>query len=329
MTTATRLRFGALLTLGSVLAGCVPSQPELIPSGDRQAVPWMAKGLKGYDLLYVTNKNGAVNVYKYLKHTLVGVLTDFRWPIGACADYAGNVYVTDWEANKIVEYAHGGTKPIETIRDQFAPSNCSVNPVNGDLAVANYGNLNNRYRPGNIFIYARGKGKPVKYEGNDGEKFQGCAYDDRGDLLAAGAFGISGPFYTNFYYLPKLSKSMEPMDLPGPSNSWEWGGIRGLAWDGKYWVVDSGDLYRYSINVKAQYVDKIVLSDFVPDIWIYRKGRKSPATQIVGANGTYTTRSNDANVFYWNYPAGGSPIGTITKGLDAPVGITVSLKTGT
>jgi hypothetical protein len=319
-----------LVSLATLPAGCGAPQLGALPAASRAglATPWMAKSLKGDDLLYVTNMNGAVNVYKYAQHSLVGVLTDFVWPIGACSDYAGNVFITDWEANKIVEYAHGGTKPIETIRDQFAPSNCSVNPVNGDLAVANYGNLNNRYRAGNIFVYTHGKGKPVKYEGRNGEKFQGCAYDGRGDLLAAGAYGISGPFYTNFYYLPKLGKSMAPIDLPGPTVSWEWGGIQGLAWDGKYWVVDGGDLYRYAINVKAQYVDEIALSNYVPDIWIYRKGRKSPAIQLVGAHGSYTS-SGTNTAYYWNYPAGGSPTVTITKGLDAPVGVTVSLKTGT
>lgn len=286
----------------------------------------MSAGLKDSDLLYVSNENGTVNVYKYADRTLVGALTDFRWPVGECTDKAGDVYITDWVANKIVEYAHGGTTPIYTIRDQFAPYGCSVNPVNGNLAVANEGNFYNPYRPGNLFVYAHARGKPTKYQGSDEDSFLGCAYDRRGDLLAATSFGISEPVYTHFYYLPKLGKSIELLDMPGPSNGYEWGGVQSVAWDGKYWVVDAGDLYRFTINIKAQLIDKIALSGgYASEISIYRKGPKSPSSQVVGASGT----DRKSAVFYWTYPAGGNPIDTITKGLDTPSGVAVSLMTGT
>jgi uncharacterized repeat protein (TIGR03803 family) len=52
----------------------------------------MDKGLKQRDLLYVSNANETVNVYRYWQRTLAGVLTDFKQPMGACADSAGDVY---------------------------------------------------------------------------------------------------------------------------------------------------------------------------------------------------------------------------------------------
>ena len=51
----------------------------------------MAQDLAQRDLLYVSNGNCTVNVYRYWQHTLAGVLTDFTDPKGACSDQIGNV----------------------------------------------------------------------------------------------------------------------------------------------------------------------------------------------------------------------------------------------
>ncbi len=75
----------------------------------------MVKGLKQRDLLYVSNADGTVSVYRYWQRTLVGVLTNFTQPMGECADAAGDVYITDYAASTISEYAHGGTKPIRVL----------------------------------------------------------------------------------------------------------------------------------------------------------------------------------------------------------------------
>jgi hypothetical protein len=101
-----------------------------------------------------------------------------------------------------------------------------------------------------------------------------------------------------------------------------WSALQGLAWDGKYWVIDYGDLYRYTINIKATYIDTITLSGgYGPDIWIYRHGFKSRGVQVVAASGS----SGAGTAYYWSYPAGGNPIGTITKDLDSPSGVAASL----
>jgi hypothetical protein len=329
--------FGAVPFVAAALAGCggapnLPSfaaAPQVAPAAGQSAhgPSRMEKGLKQRDLLYVSNANGTVNVYRYWQRTLVGVLTDFKQPMGACADSAGDVYIADYQAQKIYKYHHGGTKPIAVLDDSpYKPWACSVAPANGNLAVANspYGTY---AKGGNIAIYAGGSGKPAILQGSGGH-FIGCAYDDRGDLLVASEYRYSPFWYDQFYYLPKHGTKLLPMTLPGlGSYSSHFGVVAGLAWDGKYWVVGPvyDQLFLYSINIKARYVGKITLNGGYPyagPIWIYRKNLESRGTQAVAGNG-----ESNGVVSYWKYPAGGSAIGEITKDLDAPFGVAVSMGT--
>jgi len=69
---------------------------------------WMDAGKLDKYLLYVSNGNGIVNVYRYWQHVLVGELTNFTQPKGECSDRSGNVYITDFGTDTISEYAHAG-----------------------------------------------------------------------------------------------------------------------------------------------------------------------------------------------------------------------------
>lgn len=296
-------------------------------SPDRKA----GKGLKQHDLLYVSNANGTVNVYRFWQRTLAQVLTRFTQPMGQCTDGSNDVYITDKGSDEIFEYAHGGTKPIQTLGESpYEPYDCADSISNGNLAVANFGQGYYDYKPGTLVVYPHGSGQPVSYQGYSTDHFVNCAYDDRGDLLA-----VSKNYYYyyiffnyDFYYLPKHGTKLISMSIPGPSSSGEWGGIGGVAWDGRYWVIASrGKLYRYTINIKAKLVDTIQLSGGYGNfgaIAFYRKTPTSKASEIVGTTSSF---SNKSSVEFWNYPAGGNPIGAITKDLDSPVGIAISRRT--
>jgi hypothetical protein len=282
----------------------------------------------GHDLLYVTNANGVVNVYRYWQHTLAGVLTNFKQPEGECVDAAGNVYIADYGAKKVFEYAHGGSSPIKTIdTSPYAPYACAVNLANGDLAVANYFSYHQR---GNIAIYRHAKGKAVIYNASFVLGFRSVAYDGKGNLLATNGNGFSSSSYgSTFAYLPK--NAVKLIYMPFCYNSscgGYWITVGGIQWDGKYWVFDaSSALFRWTIsNNKSQFVDAITLNGTylgeLGPFWLYRASPKASPTQVVGSSSS----GSHGAVFYWKYPAGGNPIASVTKGLDAPFGVVGSLK---
>jgi signal peptidase I len=295
------------------------------PVQSRHGVSWMGKGLNQRDLLYVSNSNGTVNVYRYWQHTLAGVLTRFTQPQGQCSDFSGNVYITDSAADSVAEYAHGATKPLRTIDESPAsPRDCAISSNNGDLAVANFDS--GYYTPGSIDVYRNGKGKPIVYYELNDDHFLFCTYDDRGDLLVLSEnIYYYYSYYTyDFYYLPKNGTQMIAMSIPGPSYSSQWYSIEGLGWDGKYWTILSDNaLYQFTIDVKAEQVGKVALttsSDIRGPVSFYRLTPRSVATQVVGPELD--------SVNYWHYPAGGSSIGDVTKDLDQPVATAISLRPG-
>ena len=162
----------------------------------------------------------------------------------------------------------------------------------------------------------RASGNPVFYGSSDDNHFMSVAYDDHGDLLALTDSGYSGHwyYYPYFYYLPKKSAKLILMNLPGPSRSWYWDYAVNVAFDGKYWVVNSRDLYLYSINVQAQYIREVGLSSTyggLGAVAFYRKSLKGEATQIIGPSDQYGGKSA---IDFWKYPAGGGPIDTVTAG---------------
>jgi hypothetical protein len=77
---------------------------------------------KHENLLYVSNGNSSVTVFSYRHRVLVGTLTGFTYPAGECSDVAGDVFITDYSANTITEYAHGAAQPLRTLQDPGGPS---------------------------------------------------------------------------------------------------------------------------------------------------------------------------------------------------------------
>jgi hypothetical protein len=301
-------------------AGCGSAAPYVAtPPASQPAVPGSIA--KKVDLLYISDGNGEVTVYTYWQKTLVNTLTDFTKPEGECVDDRGDVFITDAGAQRVVEYAHAGIKPIATLDDApFAPYACSVNAASGALAVANEAGSSTR---GNIAVYAQASGTPKLYTDSTIKDFQGCAYDGSGNLLASNGQADGPDSY--FAWLPKSGSKLIDVKLPGPQSSWTWENVNGIQWDGRYWVIDYYNLYRISVaNGQGYYVGQTDLQDFDGQpgpFWIYNIHRKSQGTQVVGAYNEFSSSS----VVYWNYPSGGDGIAEISKGIDKPVAVTVSL----
>lgn len=279
---------------------------------------WMAGPAKE-DLLYISDGNGEVTVYRYWQRKIVGLLTDFTQPMGECVDKSGDVFITDYAEQHIVEYRHGATKPIRTLNDApYTPYACSVDFSTGNLAVANLnGGSSNE---GNVAIYAHASGVPTYYTDSTLFNFEGCAYDSSGNLLVTnGQAGKSGASY--FAWLPTNGHKLIDIKVPGPSPSWSWKAVAGIQWDGKYWAIDQAQgLYRITIiNGQAYYVGSTGLQCYCATgpYWIYNNHPAQQGTQVVGAAGS--------EVDYWDYPSGYSLYG-IYHGIDQPFAVTVSLK---
>lgn len=166
--------FGACAAI-AILAGCGGSQTQFNPSGATQSVApflqrngamavhpdhsrsWMAPEAKRDTLLYISDVGtNDVYVYAYPTGIFLGTLTGFSGPEGECVDKTGDVFIANYAASDILEYAHGGTSPIATLSDPgYLPESCAIDPTTGNLAVTNY--LTTGAGQGNVAIYKDAK----------------------------------------------------------------------------------------------------------------------------------------------------------------------------
>jgi hypothetical protein len=343
-------RYSLCLSIGiAMLAGCGGSRPELsMPGLAQPAAKAVGRehrharvdgGLAKWDLLYVSNdihasgtsrqEEGTVTVYRYWKQTLVQTLTGFKVPRGACVDAANNVYITDYGANDVVEYAHGGATPIRTLAAD-RPLSCAVDQYSGDLAIANYVK--------GVFIYKHGTGEPRIYKDSSLYGYYALGYDDDGNLLVTDGcdyYKTASCTPADFAYLQRKGKRLVTIGIPGTSGGDYYLNVSAILWDGKYWVIpawaaqcriSTACLTRISISGnKATYVSTTNLNQFANPggVALYDDNDpKKQATQIAGPPGFYYQI-----VYFWNYPSGRKPIGKITDGVRAARNATISYKT--
>jgi hypothetical protein len=274
------------------------------------------------DLLYVGNLNAGVTVYTYPQGKLVGNLKGFNEPRGLCVDKAADVFVTDDDGAKIVEYAHGGTKRIATLADDGSPYGCAVDPTNGNLAVANWcdGPSGSCFSEGTVLIYKHAKGKPEVLNDHDiPPSMTYCAYDKEGNLFVD-SYGEE--YEIGFAELPARSKTFDTLALKLPKRA-EFSG--GLQWVGKYLAVGFGDgnvVGEYSIKgdiaTRVQVTPlKGVLRDFgTNQFWVEGTTLIAPVIP--------TQKHSNGIVEFFRYPQGGKPFKTFTSSVNTPYAAAVS-----
>jgi hypothetical protein len=270
---------------------------------------WMDPRAKGKPLTYIADQ-GTNDVYVYADKKLVGTLTGFNSPSGECVDKAGDVFITNFGASSIVEYAHGGTTPIQTIDDTgFLPLGCSVDPTTGNLGVTD--RVNAQFQQGDVAVFPGAQGTPTRYTNSSMFYYEFCGYDDKGNLYIDGSTRVSAVLFAE---LPAGASSLELVTLnrtigfPG-----------GVQWDGKHVAVGDQNVavvYQFAISgATGTEVGSTNLTggSQVTQFWIQGKGRSE---RIIGPN------AGGANTMWWKYPAGGNAIKTIAG--HEPVGVTVS-----
>src|SRR5580698_875840 len=239
-----------IIAAAEMLAGCGGSQPPIgapgvIPQSRAVAThanrggSWMLPDAKSKDLLYVGDIYD-VTVYSYPQGKLEGRLNGFYEIGGECVDAKGDVFVVNTLGGKIVEYAHGGKKPIQTLRATgYEPADCAIDPTTGNLAVTIFGGASS----GELAIYQDAKGTPTLYTDPDFLNYGYCGYDDNGNLFIDGG---NEDHAVVFAELAKGASSFLNLTLDQSFND-----TGAIQWDGKY--LDVGDqntsnIYRFSIS---------------------------------------------------------------------------------
>ncbi len=265
----------------------------------------MTPDAKSHDLMYASSLGtDDVYVYTYPKGKLVGTLTGFGGPQGMCVDAKGDVFIVDNANSDIVEYAHGGKKPIATLSDAgYYPWDCSVDATTGNLAVAN---IYSASGPGDIAIYANAQGSPTSYSDPSLAYIYFCGYDNAGNLYLDGLY--AGNYSFAFAELPVGSAAFTNIPV---TQSFEQPG--GVQWDGKYVAVgdeEAGVIYQID-GTGGTVEGSTTLSgaEQVYQFWIptAKKGKKeNQASKVLAPS----QDNNEAGI--WKYPAGGLPIKTVT-----------------
>ncbi|HEY6325402.1 MAG TPA: hypothetical protein VIW73_02655 [Candidatus Cybelea sp.] len=304
MDTVRFVRRALVVAAVAAVAGCAGSQ---VPGGTQYDWgSWMAPGAQSGDLLYVSDTGGRVYVYSYPAGNHVGTLHGFKGPEGVCSDSAGDVYVIDTPAVAVFKYAHGGTRPIEKLHVYgYWPQGCSVDPVTGDLAVADFAS-NPQAGPGAVTIYKNGRGMGTSYQDSSFGEYFFCSYDAKGNLYVDGT--NVGTTQTQLAELPRGSTSFTNITLDKKVGPYP----LAVQWDGKYVALQGSTraLYRIKVSGSTGRIVQTTLfqgdhSDLVAQFWI--AGR---TILIPYGSGRRIVKK----VGLWPYPGGGA----VSKSIQAP-----------
>lgn len=283
----------SLLAAAAMLPSCSGSQNAAMPqSVEAQNRAHRASGSSG-DLIYAVDITDKLYIFSYPEFALVATVQ--QQGFGVCSDTLGNVWVGDSQNNRVLEYAHGGTMPIETLNDpNQLPANCSVDPSSGNLAVVNRA-FNGA--TGSFSVYLNAKGTPTIYTDPNIFDTYFCGYDNNGNLFVDGSTKVGAPVLA---VLPKGSSDFITLTLNkqivvlGP-----------IQWDGSYITIQDRrkhKIYRLSVTGSSA----IVVGSTRIEQW--RTADPRPGAQIF--NGTFVapTTKRSYKIGLWSYPAGGRPL---------------------
>ena len=283
---------GALL----LLAGCGQSQggsspPALLPALTQQ-VP-RGSG----EVQYFSNYYGTyLSEFDYPKSD--SQIGQMNVSGGMCTKGARTFWVVVGET-EIEEFKAGGTSPIETLTESAGlPAGCAVDATTSDLAVTILSN-------GDVVIFRPGSKSGTTLSSGLIEAFFD-GYDTNGNLFVDG-FNSDDTF--QLVELPKGSSRFEAISISSAITF-----PNSVQWDGTYLTMGCAQgICRYRIvGTKAILKGIVSLSADCAGYWIAR-----PYVYCADAG------DNDGEVF--KYPAGGSPIATLTGSFDEPLGV-VSLR---
>jgi hypothetical protein len=306
--------------VAAMLAGCSGSQP---PIGAPGAMPqtstlatqaarggsWMLPEAKSEDLLYVATGDN-VYVLSYPHGKLIGSLGIVGNNL--CSDKQGDVFVPTG-AYEVVEYAHGGTSPIQTLNAGDIPLGCAVDPTSGNLAVTNEAS-----GAGEVAIFPNAKAPSTWYRDTEIYTYGLCGYDDKGNLFVDGSG--SGNFLAE---LPNGKSTFRNYSL---NNSFDvYGSVQ---WDGKR-ITLSNPTTQQIYRLRFGKLSLTVVGTTQIDGWQNNYSGHWPYVQTWLQGAEFIAQSSSlAKLGVWLYPKGGNAnevIGPFKSGSVSIYGVTVSL----
>jgi hypothetical protein len=308
------------LSAAQGLSGAIPVQRPR-PMHARPAVSWMLPEAKSEELLYVSDYyDNVVDVYSYPKLKPVGVLTtDMLSPDGLCTDAKGDVFVVNNTPNidDVLEFAHGGTTPIQTLQNpgQIGVA-CSVDPVTGNLAVTNIEALYGGQ--GSISIYAGATGYPAMYFDSDMYAVYYCTYDGKGNLYMDGFSGGVSNGSFEFAEMPKGKTTFTPITLQNTTINF----TGNLLWDGKYVDVEDQEAMQDG-SVLTSKVYRTTGADGKVVSSATLEGSDDVSSFIVEGKDLIGTNFYGDTTGFWAYPKSKKELKTI-GGFSGAIGIALS-----
>lgn len=303
-----RAGLAAALTV-AFLSGCASQGNSPVPAVMRDTA-WMTRdAVQRSILMYVGGGSSSdVNVYDYRTGEQVGTLTGFSGADAGCVDAKGDVFIVQ-SGGEVLEYAHGGSKPIATYSTQSGAIGCSVDRA-GDLAVTT----------SNLCVFKAGSEKATCYAPPSTCKYMWpAAYDDKGNLIVQGEYDSIA-----VCALPAGAKKMTRLSYNGTIYF-----PGAVLWDGKYITLtdqEANGAYQTGLararlrSTTLRSAGETVLmdtcdvnyTDVVSPIVVGRANapvNERQGTVVVGAN-TWCYSAGKPSVQYWKYPAGGDPYQT-------------------
>lgn len=295
---ARTLRIPSLAAIGAP----VPVQSDDAPSR-------MARVSSRQPLLYVSDAyRNRVQVYDYPTGQHVGTLTGFRDPQGECVDTSGNVYVANLQRADVLVFHHGAGSPFKTLQDPGEyPGDCAVN-ANGRVVVSNIYGTNGG--PGSISIYDNGATSPthVYYPSVGSVYFVG--YNGSGTLFLDAIDDLNNVSFA------KMTPSGHFTVIPITGGTISFPGAVKEGPGGAYMAVgdqsESGTIYH--VSEAGAILGKTTLDKACDVVQFTIRNGKVVAPNVCDSL---------ANTKLYPYPAGGSPILTLT-GFQEPIGSAIS-----
>lgn len=322
MKISTAITMVALCISAAVVAGCSRSaMPPNAMQASRAApgtatlsetgLPLQATSVRR--LLYLSDATSPqLDVYDYQTRTLLGTVTGVASPYGECVDGSGNVYVAQFVGG-VVEFAHGGSKPIKQFNTDGYTMGCSVDK-RGDVAAGIFQTQSGGQ--GDVEVFPHGGGTPERFTSNDCYFDWPPGYDDKGNLFVEGLNG-STPHVCELRAGSSVLRTLTtrvPLGYPGS-----------VMWDGKY-IALTDQNYQKSNHTAIEGVveDRGVLdavniailngacvSGFSAVMQPFLVGlRNTPnntvvADAVVGGDAWCNRFASGTDI--WYYPAGGNP----------------------